>query len=166
MTKPKGEVYMAGRKIELRFDSRLKGLKKHFVLYSILGGSFNPEYKTKPCSLQYSVDAKTLVAFNGEVEKISKVLSLSSVKSVWGKDMQGSQIVPKLASTGQPLDTYWSPNKDSVEVCRVFVEAANVMAIFNMIVKDGVLTPCGVTFVLQEAVKQTTLSKVFTLGSP
>ena len=41
------------------------------------------------------------------------------------------------------------------------MEAADVTTIFNMHVKDGVLTPCGVTFLLHEAVKQTTPNQGF-----
>ncbi len=46
------------------------------------------------------------------------------------------------------------------------MEAAEVLAIFNMQVKDATLTPCGVTFLLHEAVKRTTATKCIILGKP
>ena len=166
IAKPKGEVYVVGCQVVLSFEKPLKALKKHCPLHSILGGTFKLANQKETLSMVYTADEKSWVCVDGEIDKLSKVISALSVKSVWGKDMQGVQVLPKLSSTGHPLDTFWSPPKDSLEVCRAFMQAQEVLTIFNMELKDDILTPCGVTFLLHQAVKLDTATQFITLGRP
>ena len=78
--------------------AQLRQKSNEYTCFIQLGGTF-----------ELSLTLSMQECVNCPIEKISKVLSASSVKSVWGNDRQGSQILTKLSSTRQALDTLWMP---------------------------------------------------------
>ncbi len=85
--------------------------------------------------------------------KLGDFLS-DEIEGVWGKDLQGGKVMPKLLANGMALDLYWSAKtEEDTEACKALLTIEGVVPLFVMIKTGKELHPAGIIFTRQNDIK-------------
>ncbi len=163
LEKPSGAVHLGRGNIYITLARAARSLRKNFVLHSLMDGTINTTNGTRDGCVSYDLHRGSRVSIDGEIGRLDHFLS-DAIKAVWGKDLQGSKVMPKLLANGKALDLYWSAKtEEDTEACKALVNTEGVRPLFVMTEKAKELTPAGVIFTLHNGMKfdrATTVAKL------
>ncbi len=163
LEKPSGAVHLGNGDIYVTFSRAVASLRKRFLLHSVFDGTIKTKNSTQDgCISYHDVHRGSYVSMESEIAKLGDFLA-DDVQEVWGKDVQGGKVLPKLLANGTAVDLYWSARtEEDKEACKALLTIEGVQPLFAMTQnqKGRELQPSGVLFVLHNGIKFEKATKV------